>query len=137
MFSRLHRLIGRFALTAFLALATQLAYAAQLCHSVATWNMAAGGLAHSSSHVGEAASVDLASLPCCDAATVHPSTCIGNPADIAAAAPAATPVPALAPPASARPIIALVSEPTGRRLIPAASVGPPLPAYILFRRFLS
>lgn len=133
MFHSLRRLTGRAGLTFVLVLATQLAYAGQLCHSIAS---AVPGQSRSDAS-NESPCVALAAQPCCDDATLHKAMCLSNPTDLGASVSGAAPVSASAPPASAWHLVAQLGAPSASPPLPAAPAGLSLPSYILFSRFLS
>ncbi len=136
MLHSLLKLTGRAVLTVVLVLATQLTYAGQLCHSIASWNTAVGGHARLG-YSSESPCPVVTPQPCCDAGMLQTRTCLTAPADLDAAMPMPAPVPDLAPPAPVWHLVANPGTPSVRLHFPAAAVGLSPPPYILFSRFLS
>lgn len=122
----------RFASMLLLVIATQLAFAGDLCRSVMIGSMAAGGTQHASGPVGDSARVEMAMLPCFDGSMVDASKCLLAPTD----AVATTPAPSVFSQVSAGYIVAPVAAPFSR-LQSRADQGLSPPPYLLFHRLLS
>jgi hypothetical protein len=127
-------------LAVILLLVTQLAFAGQSCHAVML-AMDSGNDAPRSQQPAPAGDVSLRgdALPCCNSDVPPPSLClVAVDATTATAIIAGSPpLHDLAPPvqsvASSDIIDRSLAAPSG----PAIALGPPLPAYIVFSRFLS
>jgi len=115
-----------------LVIATQLAFAGDLCRSVMIGSMAAGGTGQASSAVGDSSRVQMAMPPCCDGSIVDASKCLAAPTY----AVATTPAPSVFLQASAGYIVAPVAAPFSR-LQSRAYSGLSPPPYLLFHRLLS
>ncbi|MEO5765415.1 MAG: hypothetical protein ABIR52_08930 [Casimicrobiaceae bacterium] len=131
----LHRKLGRAALAVVLLLATQVAFAGQLCRAVMVGNAAGGApmLAHAAVPDGVEASA------CCDGAPPSGDACLTA---LAGAIPVATSVGARSPSDVALPLVdrspvARIAARSAPILPLAASARTATPAYILFLRFLS
>jgi len=122
----------RFASMLLLVIATQLAFAGDLCRSVMIGNMAAGGTQHASGPMGDSARVEMAMLPCCDRTMVGTSRCLAAPIDAAVT----TPAPSVFSQESVGHIVAPVAAPF-LRLQSRADPGRSPPPYLLFHRLLS
>ena len=138
MMPLLHRPVGRVVLTVVLLLATQLAFAGQLCRAVMMGSVADACPAHALGQAGDLTlAVDL--QLCCDCVVIPASTCVTALGDVSlvALASGGAPLADLAPPFRDRSTVAIIGAASGPVLVPTTSVGPPLPSYIIFHRFLS
>ena len=139
MIAFLHRRIGRTALTVVLLLATQFAFAGQVCRSVMVGSVPDGRPAHVLGHAAHITAAVADSPPCCDGVAMPASPCftaLGG-MSLAALAPGGAPLLDLAPPIRDRSTAAVTGAFSVSVPLPTTSVGPPLPTYIVFRRFLS
>jgi len=124
-----------------LALATQLAFAGQVCRAVMAGGMPENYPAQVLPRAGGVPQVPVADpQPCCDGDAMAASTCflaaLGSESVIALPAGGA-PALDLAPPGQDHSAFAAGSAPPVTASLPTGSVGPPLQAYLLFHRFLS
>ena len=122
----------RFASMLLLVIATQLAFAGDLCRSVMVGSMAADGTGQASSAVGDSSRVEMAMPPYCDGSMVDASKCLSVSTD----AVATTPAPSVFSQESAGYIVAAVAAPFSR-LQSRADQGLSPPPYLLFHRLLS
>ncbi len=136
----MHQRIVRIALTLVLLAATQVAIAGQLCSSVMARDMPVGqsGRGYDAMAAGAVVVADL--QPCCGSAPMPATTCVTAVDGVGwtAAAPNGNSPPAVAapPPSAYATVMGLERSPTSA-FRAATAVGPPLPAYIRLRRFLS
>jgi hypothetical protein len=133
--------IARAALTVVLALATQFAFAGQVCRAVMVDGMAENRPAQVLPRASDVPQPPVADLqPCCDGDAMAASNCflamLGTESVVALAAGAA-PLFDLAPPRQDWSTVAVGDTSSAAVLLPTGLVGPPLPAYLLFHRFLS
>jgi len=124
-----------------LAVATQLAFAGQVCRAVMGGGMPANRHAQVMPPAGFIAQAAVADpQPCCDGDALAARTCflaaLGTESVIALPAGGA-PLSDLAPPGRDHSAFAVVNAPSVAASLPTGSVGPPLQAYLLFHRFLS
>ena len=131
----------RAVLALMLAVATQLAFAGQVCRAVMGGGMPANRHAQvmpRASFIPQVAVAD--PQPCCDGDALAARTCflaaLGTESVIAVPAGGAPPLD-LAPPGQDHSAFAVGSAPSVTASLPTGSVGPPLQAYLLFHRFLS
>ena len=133
--------IARAVLTAVLALATQFAFAGQVCRAVMAGGMLENRPAQVLPRAGDGTQAPVSDpQPCCDGDAMAASTCflatVG--AENAIALPASVaPLSDLAPPDRDHSAFAVGNAPLVAVSLPTGSVGPPLQAYPLFHRFLS
>jgi hypothetical protein len=131
----------RLPLAVLLLLVTQLAFAGQSCRAV-MFDMGGANEAAAMQHAAPASDLSLASdaQPCCGGDPPPPSICLVAVDAVTATALVASgeaPLPVLAPPAygaAARDVFAWSRAAPAH---PTASARPSLPAYIVYRRFLS
>ena len=134
-----HRML-RIALTLVLLAATQVAIAGQLCTSVMARDMRVGQSGPGYDGMAAGAVVAADPQPCCGRAPMPAATCASAVDGVggSAAAPNGHSPPAVAaPPPSARATVMGFDRSPTPAFRPATTVGPPLPAYIRLRRFLS
>ena len=135
----LHKGTGRAALAVIVLLATQIAFAGQACRAVMLDTLSDGHPAQGLVQ-GHRATLPAQPLPrCCHDAPGSPSTCIVMPDGVTGGFIAAggAPLDDLAAPFTYRAPFGFVERSFVTAPLPTATVGPPLPAYIVFRRFLS
>lgn len=137
MMYRQRRRVARAAWVLVLALATQLAFAGQLCAAVMLDSALRDTPVRAQTEAADGAVATAESQPCCRAADMAPTTCFtaAGAASLATLAPGSTPLPDVTPFSSiwtARPVAPRLSA-----AFDAAFVRPPPPAYILLHRFLS
>ncbi len=139
MIALLHRPIGRTALTMVLLLATQLAFAGQVCRTVMVGSVLDGRPAHVLGQPAHSTAGAMQSHPCCDGVAMPGSPCLTtlDAMSLAALAPGGAPLLDLAPPLRDRSTAAIFGASSISVPLPTTSVGPPLPSYIVFHRFLS
>ncbi len=135
------RRIVRAALTLMLALATQLAFAGQVCRAVMAGGMPENYPAQVLPRAGGVPQVPVADpQPCCDGDAMAASTCflvtLGTESVVALPAGGAPPLD-LTPPGQDHSAFAVGNAPSVAVSLPTGAVGPPLLAYLLFHRFLS
>lgn len=135
----LYRRIGRTALTMVLLLATQLAFAGQVCRGVMVGSVLDGRPAQASGQPAHSTTGAMQPNPCSDGVAMSGSPCLTtlNAMNLAALAPGGAPPLDLAPPRRDRSMAAVLGAASISVPFPTTSVGPPLPSYIVFRRFLS
>jgi hypothetical protein len=133
--------IGRAALALLLLVATQLAFAGQLCEAVTLAGGSASVLPHAMASASEASKATSSMLDATsDARDCCPSpvgVCASALGDVAIAGPSGSASSLAALPPAGDSVTILVGASSVFTSLPAATGGPPLPAYIVFRRFLS
>jgi hypothetical protein len=129
--------IGHAALTLLLLLATQLAFASQLCAAVTAARASSIPTMNAMAQDASAPAVRSGMAPCCDVDASHHAMCVSATGDAAANVLAAgsASLALLSPPGDRAGIVADAPSSSASSL--TATGGPPLPAYIVFRRFLS
>ncbi len=130
---------GRAALIVVLILASQLAFAGQMCRAVMVGGAPHCPVAHASAGALEVRVAEAHVLPCVDDAPAPASSCLGaiGPNDATVTASGAVPQFDLAPPLRDHPTVVILDASSTPIPLPTSSVGPPLRVYILFGRFLS
>lgn len=133
------RRTGRAVLTVVLLLSTQFAFAGQVCRSVMGGGMPNGRPAQVLFQGAQGTAVAMDMHACCDHAAMPASPCLTalDGMSVAALASAGASVSDLVPPIGDRMMGVLSGAPSTSIPLPTTSVGPPLPSYIVFRRFLS
>lgn len=133
----LSRRTCRTALAVVLLLATQLAFAGELCATVLAGSAPDGDEMAIVANVGNTSAAAAARMACCDGMAMPVSTCVTAFGGIGQAALATSG-------ASLPDIVSLVrhrsslaDNASATAVVLATSAGPPLPAYILLHRFLS
>ena len=136
----MYRRIARIALALALLAATQLALAGQLCSSVMASGTSVGNNEHLRGETATGVAVAAESKPCYGSAPMPARTCIGriDASGWSAAALHGNSLPTVAalPSMAYTTVVALDRSPISS-FRPAGVAGPPLPAYIRLRRFLS
>ena len=134
-----HRHLGRAALALVLVLATQLAFAGQVCRAVMVSGAGHCRAAHASVPAVEVMVADAHAFPCVDDASAPVGSCFGAIGSKDATVTASGSVPQFdsAPPMRDYPVVAILGASLAPIPLPTSSVGPPLRVYILFSRFLS
>jgi hypothetical protein len=129
---------GRAAVAVIVLLATQLAFAGQACRAVMLDASADGhpmqGMVH-----GDSATSPADPLPCCHHASGSPATCVVMPDAVAGGFVIAggAPLADLAAPSLHVSPFGSIDRSFITVPFPTATVGSPLPSYIVFGRFLS
>ena len=136
----MYQRIARIALTLILLAATQLALAGQLCSSVMASRTPVGNNEQWHGDMATGVAVAAESQPCYGSAAMPARTCISriDASGWSAAALHGNSLPTVAalPPLAYTTVVALDRSPMSA-FRPASTAGPPLPAYIRLRRFLS
>lgn len=129
----------RAAFAVVLLLATQLAFAGQLCAAVMAEDAADGRHTSSTANSSGITAAVAVREPGCDGMAVPVSTCVTafRGISLAALAPGGLSLSDLIPLVRDRSPLASGGAATALVVRLTTSVGPPLPAYILLRRFLS
>ena len=132
--------IGRVAVTMVLLLATQLAFAGQVCRAVMVGSVLDSRPAEVLDQTAHSTAAAAGSRPCCDGCAMPANMCLltalGDTSVIALPAGGA-PLLDLAPPVRDCSTPAIVGTSSVSIPLPATSVGHPPPSYIVFHRFLS
>lgn len=139
MLPLLHRRTGRAALTMVLLLATQFAFAGEVCRSVMVGSVPTDRPADVLDKAAHSTAAAAYSHACCDGVAMPASPCLTalGGMSLAALAPGGASLSDLAPPIRDHSIAVVTGALSASVPLPTTSVGPPLPSYIVFRRFLS
>ncbi len=129
----------RTAFAVVLLLATQLAFAGQFCAAVVTGSAQGGRQMTAAANSGDITSAVAAEEPCCGGMAMPVGTCVTafGGMSLAALAPGSVSLPDLIPLVRDRSPLASGGAASASVVVLTTSAGPPLPAYILLRRFLS
>ena len=131
--------LGRAALTVVLILASQLAFAGQVCRAVMVEGAPRCSVTHASGRSVAVMGADTHAFPCVDDYQAPVTSCLPAIAskDATVTASGAVPQFDLAPPLRDYPMVAIAGASSAPIPFPTRSVGPPLRIYIFFGRFLS